>query len=396
MEKDRLFKKYYNKLAAEGILKSFLWGATVAFSATFVAAFICWFTTDIGLWVSLGVLFGVHAAAVPAFYFFRFKPTAKEIAKRIDSLGLEERVITMQELEKDSSYIAMRQREDALAALKRTEPSKMNMCVSTISAVLVGISGVLGSGMTVVTALAANGTVPGGPGILDPVLPPDEEYYQVRYVVLGLSTESDTPVDWDAVLSGELDIEDVMDEGGVIEGEADQIVVAGGDATPVFATPEEDWYFVCWDFDEKMTDPYRWDTAITADGAEINEDGQKVITHYALFDLIGESKPGDDDNDGDDSAQEEDAPPPEEKPEETERPKPDDDNPNDNEDNKDEDDKDQTGTEVPDKDMTIDGEQDYRKRYEEYYQQAQEFINRGEEVPQYLKDLIDYYYNIIK
>lgn len=46
-------------------------------------------------------------------YLLWFRPKKKEVLARIDSLGLEERIITMEELKQDESVIAKKQRQDA-------------------------------------------------------------------------------------------------------------------------------------------------------------------------------------------------------------------------------------------------------------------------------------------
>jgi len=46
-------------------------------------------------------------------YIIRFRPRKKEVLARIDALGLQERIITMEELKKEETVIAKRQRQDA-------------------------------------------------------------------------------------------------------------------------------------------------------------------------------------------------------------------------------------------------------------------------------------------
>lgn len=97
------------------------------------------------------------AAFVPIFYYKKFRPTTKDVARRIDRLGLEERIITMTELEKDESYIAMRQREDAKRKLGAVDAKQIRFRFSTAAAVVAAICAVLGVSMTTVTDLERAG-----------------------------------------------------------------------------------------------------------------------------------------------------------------------------------------------------------------------------------------------
>ncbi|MCH5164703.1 MAG: hypothetical protein J1F36_06790, partial [Clostridiales bacterium] len=119
MGSKKLFDKYYSRLAREAMLKAFIIGFIAGFAVNIVIAFVTLFFTDFKLWFVVALGAGIIVTAITALllYFKAFKPTTKKIASRIDSLGLEERLITMTELENDESYIAMRQREDAKAKL---------------------------------------------------------------------------------------------------------------------------------------------------------------------------------------------------------------------------------------------------------------------------------------
>lgn len=68
--------------------------------------------------VGISVLF-------PVLYFKKFKYTEIQLAKRIDDLGLEERVLTMIELKDDNSFIAKKQKEDTLNVLKTVEANDL-------------------------------------------------------------------------------------------------------------------------------------------------------------------------------------------------------------------------------------------------------------------------------
>lgn len=377
MENNELFKKYYKKLQLECILKSFSWGMTVACAAMFITAFICWFTTHLGLWISLGVFGAALAASVPCFYFFKFKPTEKDLAKRLDALGLEERMISMLEFGDDGTYLASKICEDANASLaaKTAAGVGLKICVSVLSICIMAGALLMGGGMTTVAALAGSGTIPSGGDIGEIINPPSETYIEIYYVVIGYDLDGNE-----------------VDYGGMIEGDDFQLVVMGGDGTPVYAIEEDGWAFVCWDMDEEQNDPYRCDTLVDGDGGEMGEDNQIIVTHTAIFieiDPDGESDGGGGGGDGENGG-EADAPP--EEPGENEQ----NNNSSSTSPSTEGDPSTGVGGKNEEQNQIIDGTQYYRERYEEFYEKAQEYINRGEEVPQYIKDLIDYYYDIIK
>ena len=144
-----VFKKYYKKIGRESILKALLCGLTIGFSLMFVCIAASWLAGfKAGIYIGLGLFVAVTAIATPLFYTFRFRPTTKKIAQRIDTLGLEERILTMAELENDDSFIAMKQREDAMKAMKSVSSEMLKIAVSVPLIAAVAISATLGTGMT--------------------------------------------------------------------------------------------------------------------------------------------------------------------------------------------------------------------------------------------------------
>ena len=93
--------------------------------------------------IGAGVLCALVLGTI--IYFKRYNHGIMAIAKRIDELGLEERVSTMVEYQADPSYVAKLQREDATArvsqlstkALKIRVPKRILMgCLSILLATL--------------------------------------------------------------------------------------------------------------------------------------------------------------------------------------------------------------------------------------------------------------------
>ena len=237
MENKQHFKKHLTKLKLEAFLKSLLSGLAVGFIANFISAFVTWFTPFNGLWLSLGILAGVTVAATAFFYFRIFYPSVMANARRLDKLGLEERLVTMIEYENDDSFMARAQREDAKAALENVESKNIKLRVAKKIWLTLLVCAVLGSAMTTVSTLSEQGILPGGDDILNNIIPEEPEVF--------------VAVTYD------------VEEGGSIEGEADQLILLGEDAAPVVAVPDDGYAFVQWS--DGSTKPYRTDKELEAD-----------------------------------------------------------------------------------------------------------------------------------
>ncbi len=158
---EEIFRKYYKRVAKEGVLKSFLIALCFGLGSLGVTAFFSWFFGfKAGLWIGIALFAAVTAGLTAALYFLKFRPTTKQIARRVDELGLEERVLTMTELEGDSSYIAMRQREDTLTTLKGVDHMLLKMVVSASLIAAVSACGLAGLALTTVDALYFADVIP--------------------------------------------------------------------------------------------------------------------------------------------------------------------------------------------------------------------------------------------
>ena len=259
----KLFKKYYQRIAREGFIKALLCGLSVGFGVLLLSSAIMWFVNEKLFWLAI-ILFAVTSAlSVWLFYIKVFKPTTKKIAMRVDALGLEERVLTMTELEGDQSFIAMRQREDTLAALKTVNASMLSVIVSVPLIIVTCLMGVFGVGMTTVAALSASGVIKSGKDIIDDVTAPPIVTYEVTYEVKG--------------------------DGGIIEGEIFQVVEAGQTAMPVMAVADDGWAFLEWS--DGNGDPYHILENVTED-----------VTIYAVFEEIVDGDDGEGVGGGDEAS----------------------------------------------------------------------------------------------
>ena len=262
MNAKKHFEKHYAKLNLEAVVHSSVWGLVSGAICGFSAALITWFTALKPAWlcilISVGALLLVGTATAVILYFVKYRPTPKSSAKRLDGLGMRERMITMLELKDDDSLIAKIQREDAKEKLSSLPTSRIKIALSTTMIVLMSVFGILSVGMTTVSALAAAGVIQSGNEVLDDTIEEiePEVYFSVTYEA---------------------------EDGGYIDGEADQLVLEGGNAEPVTAVAEEGYVFVEWD--DGLSRPGRQDNKIT-----------DHVVYVAIFELIMEEDEGEGDN----------------------------------------------------------------------------------------------------
>ena len=256
MNLKQLFKKHYSRVLFEAIIRSLMLGLVVGFATNTLCAAAAWFFNFGGIWFPIGV--GMGAAAITGFlvYFLKFRPNIREVARRMDTLGLEERTVTMLELKDESSYIAQLQRENATEHIKMVDGRKIRMRISKAVIALAIVTALTGATMTTVVGLAEGGEIPQGPVGGDP--DPYENHLSVTYEA---------------------------GEGGEIDGETDQLVAPGEDTTPVVAVPDDGWVFVRWD--DGRTDPERHESAVETD-----------LYYTAIFENIGEGGEGDSEAEG--------------------------------------------------------------------------------------------------
>ena len=237
MHKNQYFKEQQSKLNLEAWLKSALCGAAVGFGVGFLAAVIIWLLPMNGLWLIVSLLVTVTAISTLIFYFRRFRPDNQKNARRIDRLGLEERLITMVEFENEDSYMLQAQRADAQAALSAMDSKRLKVTVPGAILLAVSICVLLGAGMAVVNGLSEAGVIPSGYAMLDAwIKEKTTEYVTVSYSA---------------------------DKGGVIEGDEEQVIVKGTGAVRVTAVADEGFVFRCWS--DGNPNPTREDKNLEAD-----------------------------------------------------------------------------------------------------------------------------------
>lgn len=262
MDSNQIYDKYCSRLKKEGIIKALLCGIAVGLCVAAVLTFIFWLVDFEYFWIAPIIGVPLIGAATPMFYKWLFRPTAKSMAHRVDGLGLEERIITMNELQGDTSYIAQRQREDAQAALVSLDKAasaggaKLAMRVPKIIIALVTCVAILYFAIQTVGILSYNGALPKAKAIAEQIADKELEYHTVSYITYGE---------------------------GFIDGDSDQVVADGESTEIVMAVAEDGWYFYGWmdaqyldmmgvlmmfnllDLYIVSDDPVRFDENITAD-----------------------------------------------------------------------------------------------------------------------------------
>jgi hypothetical protein len=175
MKKIDQLQRSYSQLKTEAIIHSVLFSFSIGFSLGFIV-FIVGVIATLNLAV-VGLCSALVVSLIVGFYLYKYhlRPTQKIVAQKIDDLGLEERTITMIELEQTKSYIAQIQRDDAKEKLsnitpkflyfkKFTKPLMMFVVALTLMSVSLGF---------MIQKVNASHNVPEDPTII-PISPEDE------------------------------------------------------------------------------------------------------------------------------------------------------------------------------------------------------------------------------
>ena len=330
-EYNEILKKYRKSLAKEGFIQSLIWGCIIGFSAMTVLTvlFYCIGTPMVWLAPVIGTALVIAGTAV--LYFAKFRPTLKQVAERTDMLGLKERVITMVETMGDTSYMAVRQREDTVVQLRKFSNRKLKLEIMIVPLIIACLLALLGVAGTAVAAMSANGTVPG----IDELLPDSSEETSLVEVMY------------------------MEEDGGHIEGAPVQIVSEGGDCTEVVAVADEGYVFDIWS--DGVTTPERTDRNVV-----------QSMTVFALFVKLEDDVTGvemEDSMDMGSGSIDADGQMPEGG---------------------------GAGGKYEEYNQVIDGETYYRDVYQEYYEQAMRILSEGGVVPEYIRIIIQNYFDAIQ
>ncbi len=251
------FNEYKSKLTFEAILRSALCGIAIGFGLGLLLGLIFWLVGVDLFWILIVATIAVAAASGVLFYLFRFRPNDLSNARRLDSLGLEERLITMVELDGQDSFMAKIQREDAKISLSRIDKKQLKIKISRRIIALAASAFVLGTGIVTVNVLAHYGFIRFGSEIIEEIIEDEfTEYVTVEYEA---------------------------DDGGTIDGDDVQDIVKGTSTTTVTAIADEGYMFKEWSdgvvtptrFDQKVNESITYTAIFTELEDEEGEEGEK-------------------------------------------------------------------------------------------------------------------------
>ncbi len=247
-----VMKKFRRRILRGAILKSALAALIIASGVLLVTALASWiFGFKEGIWLAIGLFALSFAGAALLFFFFKYRPTAKDVASKIDAIGLEERLITMMELEGDDSYIARLQRADAKAALAKADHTLIKVAASVALCAVVGVSALFGVGALTVDSLYVAGVIPSAVEAAEYAAA--EHDFNVSYTVAQKGGK--------IYYRGEDGIM-VDEEYNKLEVTGKIVVHEGEDAPSVIAVPDPGYAFAGWS--DGLYDPIREDKGITS------------------------------------------------------------------------------------------------------------------------------------
>ncbi|MCF0237794.1 MAG: hypothetical protein HUK24_04265, partial [Sphaerochaetaceae bacterium] len=96
------FNEVYKAYLKSAIVKSLVCATLISCSVLFITSFVFWMIGFKLYWIAL-IVFGLCEALSFGLIFAALKPTDKKISKKLDELGLEQRVVTMQQFKDDDS-----------------------------------------------------------------------------------------------------------------------------------------------------------------------------------------------------------------------------------------------------------------------------------------------------
>ena len=145
MKNNDILKKYQRRVKIESIIKSIIYGLITGFIVLGLSSVVMFIFGKKNL--VLSILFGVIGLIGGAIYvyFAKFKPSINNVAKRIDQLGLQERVVTMIDYAESDSLVCVKQREDTQEKLSYVESNHIKFRFSKKAIALLMVVALLGA-----------------------------------------------------------------------------------------------------------------------------------------------------------------------------------------------------------------------------------------------------------
>lgn len=236
------FSPLYKAYLKSAIVKSLILATLISCSVLFIVSFVFWMVDVKQFWIAL-IAFGVLEIVIFLITFSKLKPTDRKLSKKLDELGLQQRVVTMYQYQNDNSLMAKIQRGNAIEHINKVNKKLVKLVTPVLIIVLLFVSILSSTTTTILAALSSNDVIRSGSETLTPS---KEVEYEVTYETMGE---------------------------GFIEGNIFQVVVEGKSTTAVVAVPEEGWAFTGWvivspsnySSTANESDPYRVDENVKAD-----------------------------------------------------------------------------------------------------------------------------------
>ena len=130
-------KPFMKRLRAEALIRSAVLACMIAAGVAccmgMVHVIIPWLICEL---VIILIFFGLFAVAFALVFLLRYCPSNRDVARRLDSLGMSERVETMLEFEHSAAPAVRLQREDTLGRLQSIQPELLRLRISKLLSVL--------------------------------------------------------------------------------------------------------------------------------------------------------------------------------------------------------------------------------------------------------------------
>lgn len=138
MRFDEPLRPFVRRLRLEAwINAAFLAVAAGAVTAFFIMLICRIFALSYPFGLLIGLSLGIALVTAVVTYLVMFRVGMRQVLRRVDEAGLQDRVSMMYEQWGDTSYLAVRQREDTLRRLRAVKPRSIRMKLPLLSAILV-------------------------------------------------------------------------------------------------------------------------------------------------------------------------------------------------------------------------------------------------------------------
>ncbi len=218
----KILNKYKKRLIILGLFKAFLIALIPSFISMGVISLISYFcNASLSFIIILTLSIGLSLLLILtiAIFFKFFYPNNKKLYSQLDKMGLEERLITLKEIENDNSLFADLLKKDVDEKLKNLPVKSIRFVFPIQVIIMIIFSFIFASSFMTYSVIASTS--------IDPIQNQEEkeenetEYFIVNYGVLD-------------------------EKQGTIEGLASQKVKKGGYTKQVKAVPFEGYVFYAW------------------------------------------------------------------------------------------------------------------------------------------------------